>query len=134
MRYEFFDKNGIEQVRISIGGDVVERAATEADHAAADEANAAEDAALAANEQATKERVERENENERRTQEGYASERTRLDADVAADRAGKPTPAAAESQQKIEREFDQKLEQELETREQHPNGKKTKTKPPVDAE
>jgi hypothetical protein len=109
LRYVFFDKDGVPYVRIAIGGDVVEREATDADREVGEKENAAEDAQLAAAEAETKERLEHAAANEK--------ERTE----------GKPPPDATDqpSQKQIEREFDQKLESELEDRNGHKKHKKS---------
>jgi hypothetical protein len=97
--YEFYDRGGVEYVRISVGIDVVERVATEADHEVADATNAGEKAAAEALEAATKERIERENANERRARG--------LEPDAPAYVAPQP------SQQQLEKEFDAGLQAEL---------------------
>jgi hypothetical protein len=128
MRFEFFDRDGVEHVRIVVGADIIERVATKEDHDVADVENAAEDTQLKQVEAATKERIERENENEKRTQEQFTSERTRLDAERhAKDFGDKPNPAAGEPlQAQIEQEFDKGLAAELGDDED--NGKKHKTR------
>jgi len=104
MRYEFVDRNGVQFVRITLGADVIEREATERDHAEAAAATAAEDSLAAALAQETKERVERENANERRALG---------DEPAAADPVG---------QKALEKEFDKQLAHEL--GEDADNGKK----------
>lgn len=95
MAYEFFSKDGVDYVRINVGIDTVERAATKEDHEVAESVNAAEKAAAEALEAATKERQERERANEQLA-------------------LGLAPAAPASSQKEIEQEFDAGLAHELE--------------------
>ena len=114
MRYDFYDHDGVEYVRIGIGADLIDRPATKADHDVADVENAAEETQLKQLADATKERIERENENEKRTADQYASERVRLDKERhAKDFGGKPPPGDEPTQQELEKEFDKGLAKEL---------------------
>ena len=117
MRYDFFDRDGVEHVRLYLGLDTLERVATKEDHAAAETAKANAAAAMQSVVDETVARVTRENENTEGTQN-----------------APQPKPDPQQEGQKMARRFAVELLQLLEPKEHEFDAKRASVLGDFDAE